>query len=417
MDSFIITGGKKLSGSVTINGAKNAILPIMTAALLAKGKSILHNVPNLIDFKNMAHLLRVLGAKVEYEQKTMTIDATNVNYYEAPYDIVSKMRASIYVMGPLLARLRRAIVAFPGGCAIGSRPVDLHLMAFEKLGVNIRIEHGYLYADCPEGLKGSIIDFPQISVGATANSIMASVLADGETIIKNVAKEPDIDDSLINFLTMMGAKIEKLNENDIKIIGVSELKPAEMNMIPDRIEAGTFLIAGAMTKSSITITNCEPMHLEALINKLRLTGCDFEITHDSIKIIPAHLIQPVDVITEPYPGFPTDLQAQFMAYMTIADGTCCIKETIYPDRFMHAAELNRLGANISVKDGIATIKGVKELSGAKIMATDLRASAALVLAGMVAKETSTISRIYHIDRGYECIEKKLQNIGADIRRV
>ena len=416
MDAFIINGGKTLKGQISISGAKNAILPIMAAALLAKGKSVPSNVPHLNDFKNMAHLLRVLGARIDFEDDVMTIDATDVNFWEAPYELVSKMRASIYVMGPLLARFGKAIVAFPGGCAIGSRPVDLHLMGFEKLGVAIKIEHGNIYAECPHGLKGATIEFPFISVGATANCLMAAVLAEGETTLKNVALEPDID-SLIDFLILMGAKIFRTKENDLKIIGVNELNPSEMKMIPDRIEAGTFLLVSAITKNSFTVKDCQPKHLDALIEKMILSGCEFEITENTITTIPPKIIKPVDIITKPYPNFPTDLQAQFMAYMALANGTSHIQETIYPDRFMHAAELNRLGADITIKDGAAIIKGVKKLTGAEVMATDLRASAALILAGLVAEGTTHISRIYHIDRGYEKIEKKMGGLGADIRRM
>jgi UDP-N-acetylglucosamine 1-carboxyvinyltransferase len=289
-------------------------------------------------------------------------------------------------------------------------------MAMEKLGAEIKIEHGNIYAECPNGLKGAVIEFPFISVGATANCLMAAVLAEGESLIKNIALEPDIA-SLIDFLCLMGAKIERIAENNLKIIGVKELKPATMRMIPDRIEAGTLLIASAITKNSFTVENCEPKHLEMLIEKMKLAGCKFEIKDDSIKVIPTKSIKPVDIDTEPYPGFPTDLQAQFMTYMCLADGDSSIKETIYPDRFMHVAELKRLGADIQVKDGIAWIKGVKCFSGAEVMATDLRASAALVLAGLAAKGTTKISRIYHIDRGYEKIEQKLNNLGADIKRL
>ncbi|MCL1827034.1 MAG: UDP-N-acetylglucosamine 1-carboxyvinyltransferase [Candidatus Cloacimonetes bacterium] len=417
MDSFLINGGKKLSGSVAISGSKNAILPVMAAALLCSGKCVLHNVPHLLDFKNMANLLVHLGAKVTHEAGTMTIDTCDINVWEAPYELVSKMRASIYVMGPLLGRLGKAIVSFPGGCAIGSRPVDFHLSAFEKLGARIMIEHGNIYGYCPDGLKGAVIDMPFPSVGATASAILCSVISEGETLIKNVALEPEIDDSLIDFLTLMGAKINRINDNELQIIGVKELYPAEMTMVSDRIEAGTFLLAGAITKSNITITNCEPKHQKSLLEKLEKTGCTFAQTQDTITIFPAETIKPIDITTAPYPAFPTDLQAQYMACMTLADGSCKIKETIYPDRFLQAAELNRLGANITVKDGTATVLGVKQLSGAEVMASDLRASAALILAGLVAEGTTKISRIYHIDRGYEKIEDKLGSLGADIQRI
>jgi UDP-N-acetylglucosamine 1-carboxyvinyltransferase len=416
MDAFLINGQKNLSGQVITSGAKNAILPIMTACLLAKGKSILTNVPRIHDFKNMAHLLRIIGARVEVIDDSMIIDATDACFPEAPYELVNKMRASIYVLGPFLARFRRGLVAFPGGCAIGTRPVDLHLMCMEKLGASITIEHGDIIAECPDGLKGAQIEFPFISVGATANCLMAAVMAEGESIIKNTALEPDIE-SLIAFLIKMGAHIEKIGKNDLRVIGVKELHPVTMRMIPDRIEAGTLLLASAITKNNFTIKNCEPLHLTALIEKMTEAGCRFQIDDDSITVIPAQDIKPVDIVTEPYPGFPTDLQAQFLTYMCLSTGTSHIKDTIFPDRFMHVAELNRLGANITVKEATATVRGVKAFSGAEVMATDLRASAALVLAGITASGTTKISRIYHIDRGYERIEQKLNSLGADITRI
>ena len=415
MDKFIINGGKKLSGKVEISGAKNAILPIMTATLLAKGKSVLHNVPHLNDIKMMSHVLRVIGARVDYHDGILEIDATHASYFEAPYELVSKMRASIYVLGPLLARFGQAKVSFPGGCAIGTRPVDLHLMAMEKLGAAIDIEHGYIIAKA-EKLKGSEIHFPKTSVGATANTLMAAVLAKGETNIFGAASEPDIS-SLIDFLNKMGARIQGKGTKHLKIIGVKKLEPAEMTMMPDRIEAGTFLIAGAITKSDITISKCEPSHLDALMEKLRAAGADFAIHNHEIKIISPKHIKPVDMTTEPYPGYPTDLQAQFMALMTLAHGESVITETIFPDRFMHVAELNRLDADIRVNKNVATVKGVKSLSGAQVMATDLRASATLVLAGLAAQGQTEVSRIYHIDRGYDKIEEKLRKLGADIKRV
>ncbi len=415
MDKFIIKGGKNLSGCVEISGAKNAILPIMAASLLTKGKSVLHNVPHLNDIKMMAHVLRVIGARIDFEGETMEIDATHASFCEAPYELVSKMRASIYVMGPLLARFGSAKVSFPGGCAIGTRPVDLHLMAMEALNAEITIEHGYVLAKTKK-LKGGNITFPKVSVGATANALMAAVLAKGETNIYNAAIEPEIG-SLIDFLNLMGANIKGKNTDHLQIAGVKELHPAEMTMIPDRIEAGTFVIAGAITKSPITIKNCVPEHIQILLEKLKETGCEFEISEDSIKVIPAENILPTDIQTQPYPLFPTDLQAQFLALMTLAEGTSRIEDTIFPDRFMHVAELNRLDADIMMNKNAATINGVKSLSGAEVMATDLRASAALVLAGLAASGQTTISRIYHIDRGYERIEEKLKKLGADIKRI
>ena len=415
MDKFIINGGRKLSGSVQISGAKNAILPIMAAALLAKGKSVLHNVPQLIDIKMMAHVLRVIGARIDFEGDRMEIDATHASFCEAPYELVSKMRASIYVMGPLLARFGKAKVSFPGGCAIGTRPVDLHLLAMEALGADIVLEHGYILANTRK-LKGGEINFEKVSVGATCNALMAAVLAKGETNIFNAAIEPEIG-SLIDFLIKMGADIKGKDTDHLIINGANELLPAEMAMIPDRIETGTFVIAAAITKSQITISNCIPLHIQILLEKMKSAGCDFELTENTITVIPARKIKPVDIQTRPYPLFPTDLQAQFLALMTLANGVAKIEETIFPDRFMHVAELNRLDADIMLNKNEAVVRGVKNLSGAEVMATDLRASAALVLAGLAAQGQTTISRIYHIDRGYEKIEEKLQKLGADIKRV
>jgi len=415
MDKFIINGGKKLAGDVKISGAKNAILPIMTATLLTKGRSILHNVPHLNDIKMMAHVLRVLGARVEYENETLYIDTTHADYYEAPYELVSKMRASIYVLGPLLASCGKARVSFPGGCAIGTRPVDLHLKIMEALGTSIEIEHGYINATCKQ-LMGTKFRFEKVSVGATANAIMAAVLAKGITDIHNVAKEPEIGD-LIDFLNLMGAKIEGKDTSHLKIKGVDKLSAVETSMMPDRIEAGTFLIAGAITGSKISISNCVPEHIQSLLDRLIQAGCNLKINNDKIVLNPPTKILPLNIVTYPYPDFPTDLQAQFMALMTLANGESRIEDTIFPDRLMHVAELNRLDADISLEKHIAVVKGVNELSGAKVMATDLRASAALVLAGLAANGETTISRIYHIDRGYDRIESKLQKIGADIRRI
>ncbi len=414
MDRFIIQGQRHLSGSIEVSGAKNAILPIMAACLLAEGKSILENVPNLIDLKTMAHLLRIMGARVEYSGSTMSIDATDVCYFEAPYELVSKMRASIYVLGPLLARLKEAKVSFPGGCAIGTRPVDLHLMALEAMGATIDIEHGYIHAKA-EKLRGAEIRFEKSSVGATINTLMAAVYAEGTTRLHNAAMEPEVD-STIDFLNKMGAKISGKGSTSLEIEGVKHLFPVQMRMIPDRIEAGTFLIAGALGVSPLTVCNCEPAHLQILIDKLREAGCKIENTESEITVDPPRQIKPVNIITLPYPGFPTDLQAQFMVLMAHAKGMCFIEDTVFPDRFMHVAELNRLQANIKMNKNVATVMGVEALSGAEVMATDLRASAALVLAGLAAGGTTTVSRIYHIDRGYDRIEEKLRHAGANIIR-
>lgn len=414
MDRFIIEGNRNLSGKIQVSGAKNAILPAMATCLLAPGKSVLRNVPSLIDLKSMAHLLRVLGARVVYENGMMSIDSRDIVYNEAPYELVSKMRASIYVLGPLLARLGEARVSFPGGCAIGTRPVDLHLSALEALGATIEIEHGYIHATA-EKLIGADIHFAKSSVGATINTLMAAVLAEGETRLFNAAMEPEVD-STIDLLNKMGAKISGAGSTTLIIEGVEELFPVEMQMISDRIEAGTFLIVGAMSTQPITVENLEPKHLDILLDKLRLAGCELEVLEKSITVIPPQVIKPVDILTLPYPGFPTDLQAQFTVLMSLADGSCFIEDTIFPDRFMHVAELNRLQANIRMERNIARVEGVPKLFGAEVMATDLRASAALVLAGMVAEGTTTVSRIYHIDRGYDRIEEKLNSIGAKITR-
>ncbi|HPS37938.1 MAG TPA: UDP-N-acetylglucosamine 1-carboxyvinyltransferase [Candidatus Cloacimonadota bacterium] len=415
MDSFKITGNRDLSGTIEVSGAKNAILPVMAACLLAPGKSVLRNVPNLIDLKTMSHLLRIIGARVEHVGSTMTIDASDICYIEAPYELVSQMRASIYVLGPLVARLKEARVSFPGGCAIGTRPVDLHLKALEALGVDIAIDHGYIHAKASK-LKGAEIYFEKSSVGATINTLMAAVLAEGQTRLLNAAMEPEVD-STIDLLNKMGAKIEGKGSTTLTIQGVENLFPVEMTMIADRIEAGTFLIAGALSTSPVTVANCNPLHLGSALEKLREAGCELLVGESEITVHPPKIIKPFSLITLPYPGFPTDLQAQFMVLATLAEGMSFLEDTIFPDRFMHVAELNRLQADIRLNRNIATVKGVAKLSGAEVMATDLRASAALVLAGCVAEGETIVSRIYHIDRGYDRIEEKLNSIGARITRI
>lgn len=415
MDRFVIDGGVKLGGEIAVSGAKNATLPVMAATILTGGEFKFSNVPDLIDIKTMGHLLRILGAQIEQEENLLCINTNQLSGWEAPYELVSKMRASIYVLGPLLARFGKAKVSFPGGCAIGTRPVDLHLMALEKLGATINIEHGYIVAEC-EKLIGADIHFKRISVGATANSLMAAVLAEGETNLYNCAIEPEIE-FFSEFLNKMGADIRGIGTSHLHIKGVSELKAIETEMLSDRIEAGTFLIAGAITGSQITITNCVPNHLGEFFDKLKLAGCDFDIVGNQITIKPGEDIYPVNLKTAPFPEFPTDLQAQFMALMCLCKGESIIEEGIFPDRFTHAAELNRLEADIKVEGNLAKVKGVKKMSGAPVMATDLRASAALVLAGLAAEGRTEISRIYHIDRGYENFECKLQALGAKIKRI
>lgn len=414
MDRFIIEGNRDLAGTISVSGAKNAILPAMAACLLAPGKSVLRNVPNLIDLKTMAHLLRFLGAHVDFNSGELSIAAATITSNEAPYELVSKMRASIYVLGPLLARQGEALVSFPGGCAIGTRPVDLHLKAMEALGARISVEHGYIHA-IAEKLIGADIHFEKSSVGATINALMAAVLASGTTRIFNAAREPEVD-TTIELLNKMGARISGLGTTSLTIEGVEKLVPAAMDMIPDRIEAGTFLVAGALSTQPVTVENCVPGHLDSLLEKLRAAGCEMDIRDSSITVNPPQKIKPVDVLTLPYPGFPTDLQAQFTVLMTLADGVSFIEDTIFPDRFMYVAELNRLQADIRMERNVARVRGVASLSGAEVMASDLRASAALVLAGIVAQGQTTISRIYHIDRGYDHIEEKLNRLGARIKR-
>ncbi len=414
MDRFIIEGNRDLAGTISVSGAKNAILPAMAACLLAPGKSVLRNVPNLIDLKTMAHLLRFLGAHVDFNSGELSIAAATITSNEAPYELVSKMRASIYVLGPLLARQGEALVSFPGGCAIGTRPVDLHLKAMEALGARISVEHGYIHA-IAEKLIGADIHFEKSSVGATINALMAAVLASGTTRIFNAAREPEVD-TTIELLNKMGARISGLGTTSLTIEGVEKLVPAAMDMIPDRIEAGTFLVAGALSTQPVTVENCVPGHLDSLLEKLRAAGCELDIRDTGITVNPPQKIKPVDVLTLPYPGFPTDLQAQFTVLMTLADGVSFIEDTIFPDRFMYVAELNRLQADIRMERNVARVKGVASLSGAEVMASDLRASAALVLAGIVAQGQTTISRIYHIDRGYDHIEEKLNRLGARIKR-
>lgn len=415
MKKFLIKGGKKLTGTVEISGAKNAILPILAACLLTRGKTVLTNVPRLVDLKTMAHLLRIIGARIEYLNGTLEVETTDVCFPEAPYELVSQMRASIYVLGPLLVKFKKAKVSFPGGCAIGARPIDLHLKALEKMGASFETKKGYLYATTNE-LKGTEIDFENVSVGATCHILMTATLAKGKTVLRNCAREPEID-SLIDFLVKMGAKIKGKGSTTLEIEGVKELFPVGMEMMPDRIEAGTFLIAGAITNSEITVANCIPAHLEALILKMRQAGFKIESDQSSMTIFPTDKILPVNIVTDPHPAFPTDLQAQFLALMTLANGTSYIEDTIFPDRFMHVPELNRLQADITQEKGKAKVTGVSYLSGAEVMATDLRASAALVLAGLAAEGETIVSRIYHIDRGYDNIEGKLRSLGANIERI
>ena len=413
MDKLVIEGGRPLSGSVEISGAKNAVLPIMALSLLSDGKSILHRVPDLRDTRTFIRLLNMLGAKSHFENHSLTIDCSNITSFEAPYDLVKTMRASIYVMGPLLGRFGEARVSLPGGCAWGPRPVDYHLRGFEKLGAKITLKDGYIMAKAKK-LKGADINFEIPSVGATANIAMAAVLAEGTTRIINAAAEPHIV-QLCETLNSMGAEIEGIGSNNLIIHGVNSLNNFEVSIISDMIEAGTFLMAGA-SLGNITIDKVDPSHLSIVLDKLSQAGCSLSITKDSIAIKKCENIKPVDMSTDVHPGFPTDLQAQWIALMSIANGASKVTDNIYHDRFSHVPELNRLGAEITTDKNSAFVKGVNQLRGAQVMSTDIRASASLVIAGLIAKGRTDISRIYHIDRGYECIEEKFQSLGAKIYR-
>ena len=414
MDKFIINGGKKISGEVNISGAKNAVLPLMTAALLVDGKTTINSVPDLRDTRTMMRLLNIIGAEASLKANSMSINASKINNLEAPYDLVKTMRASFYVLGPLLARFGEVRVSLPGGCAWGPRPVDFHLKGLEKLGAEISLESGYIMAKAKR-LYGNKICFDFPSVGATGNILMASVLAKGETCIENAAKEPEIV-QLCQVLNNMGANIGGIGSSKIIVNGVDNLNPIDIDVIPDRIEAGTYLIAGAVM-GDITLNNCNPKHLKDVLDKLKLAGANISSNENSISINKIDSISAVDVTTEVYPGFPTDLQAQWMAFMSIANGRSSIVETVYHDRFTHIPELIRLGANIRLNENKAEINGVEKLIGAQVMSTDIRASAALILGAIIAEGKTEISRVYHIDRGYDSIEKKFQSLGVDIVRV
>ena len=417
MDKFVINGGKLLTGTVTIGGAKNASLALMPATILSSGISHISNTPDLRDILTMSRLLETMGIQVSSVQQTMTLDTSTIKSYEAPYEHVKKMRASIYVLGPLVARFGQAKVSLPGGCAWGPRPVNLHIEGLRRLGAEIDLEAGYIIAKAKR-LHGARILFDVSSVGATGNVMMAAVLAKGSTLIENAAQEPEIA-QLAEFLLNMGAKIHGVGTGRIEIEGVDELHPADIATIPDRIEVGTFLIAAAIAGkrgSVVRLEKCNPHHVGALIIKLEDAGAKVTTGVDWIELSPPERIASINATTAIYPGFPTDMQAQWIALMSLAGGTSIVTDTVYFDRFMHVPELIRLGANITVKENIATVVGVKKLAGAKVMSTDLRASASLVLAGLIAEGTTEVLRVYHIDRGYESMEKKLQALGADIRR-
>ncbi|MCF8413169.1 MAG: UDP-N-acetylglucosamine 1-carboxyvinyltransferase [Melioribacteraceae bacterium] len=416
MDKFVIRGGKKLSGRVTVSGAKNSVLALMPATLLNNGRNIINNVPEVADTYTMLKLLNFLGVEFNFENHRLTVDTSTITHQEAPYEHVKKMRASVYVLGPLLARYKSAKVSLPGGCAWGPRPINLHLEALKKLNAEIELEEGYILAKCKE-LIGAKIHFDISSVGATGNTIMAATLAKGTTLITNAATEPEIVE-LEKSLVKMGARIDGIGTSTVEIEGVDELLPIEMNNIPDRIEAGTLMISAAMTKGRITLEKVEPSHLETIIYKLEDSGVKCNVNNDLIDIDATEIdVLPVDISTSTYPGFPTDMQAQWTAYMTLARGTSRITDNIYFDRFKHIPELTRLGAQIEVMRNSAVVTGGKSLKGAKVMSTDLRASACLVLAGLAAEGETEVLRIYHLDRGYQRIEEKLQKLGADIERV
>lgn len=414
MDKIIVEGGHRLTGTVAISGAKNAALPILASALLTDGRCTYTNVPDLQDIQSILSLLESLGATVDAQAQGIAIDASRLSASEAPYDLVRKMRASILVLCPLVARLGHARVSLPGGCAIGARPINLHLRGLERLGAIIDIRHGYVEARASR-LRGADIYFDTVTVTGTENIMMAAVLADGVSVLRNAAREPEVV-ALADVLIRMGADIQGAGTAVVTIRGVRELKPIEADIIPDRIEAGTFMAAAALTGGDVTLTGCQPDHLSAVCDKLRQAGVGLRIQDASIRVVAERPVHSVDFQTQTYPGFPTDMQAQFMVLMACADGQSIIKETIFENRFIHVGELRRLGADITVSADTAIVRGVKALFGAPVMASDLRASASLVLAGLVAEGATEVNRVYHIDRGYERIEEKLRQLGASIRR-
>ena len=418
MEKLIVKGGNRLVGAVKTSGAKNAVLPIIAASILGTTPSHLDEVPMLEDVHTISEVLKCLGLAVECspEKNVLDIDSTEITSYEAPYELVRTMRASFLVMGSLLARIGKARISMPGGCAIGARPIDIHLKGFEALGVKIEQGHGYIEASAPEGLKGTSIYFDFPSVGATENIMMAASLAEGTTILENVAEEPEIVD-LANYLNKMGAKIRGAGTDTIRIEGVEKLHGADYTIIPDRIEAGTYMIAAAMTGGDIVVENVLPEHQKPLIAKLREAGAVVEEDIDKVRVIGKNPLKAVSIKTLPYPGFPTDMQAQMMAMMVIAEGRSKVTETVFENRFMHVVELNRMGAQISTEGRSAVIDGPSKLTGCDVRATDLRAGAAMILAGLVAEGTTRIGDLHHIDRGYENIVAKLKNLGADIERI
>lgn len=417
MEKLAVTGGVQLEGEVTISGAKNATLPILAGALLSEGVVRISNVPHLRDVTTTIELLGRMGVSVTiHDPMDVEVNASTITDFRAPYDLVKTMRASILVLGPLLARFGQADVSLPGGCAIGARPVDLHVKGLRALGAKVEINDGYIRARA-DRLRGGHVFFDAVTVTGTENLLMAAVLADGETVLENAAREPEVQD-LASFLNSMGARIEGAGTNRIVVQGVPSLGPTCYRIQPDRIEAGTFLVAAAITGGRVRVRRVEPLHLEGVIQKLREAGALIEIGENWVELdMRGNELQSVDLSTDPYPGFPTDMQAQFVALNCIASGTATVTETIFENRFMHVPELQRMGADISLQGNTAIVRGVRGLCSAPVMATDLRASASLVLAGLVAEGETVIDRIYHIDRGYECIEEKLRQIGANIRRL
>jgi UDP-N-acetylglucosamine 1-carboxyvinyltransferase len=415
MKTIVIQGVKKLKGEVVISGAKNAALPIIAAGLLCEGGHKISNVPRLADVTTLGRILQNMGVAFERQGHDILLDSSGLTNPEAPYDLVRTMRASVLVLGPLVARMGQARVSLPGGCAIGARPINLHLMGLAKLGAAVEIEHGYVIAKARR-LRGAHVYFDTVTVTGTENIMMAAVLAQGETMLENAAREPEVID-LANALTQMGAKIEGAGTDIIRIQGVESLRPMSYTVMPDRIETGTFVIAAAITGGTVTIKNCFPGHLDAVLSKVAEAGAEIKTDDGTIHVSGQRRIKPVNIKTLAYPGFPTDMQAQFMSLMALAEGTSVINETIFENRFTHVAELRRMGANIQTEGRSAIVKGVPKLSAAPVMATDLRASASLILAGLAAEGQTVVSRIYHLDRGYEHIEGKLSALGADIRRV
>ncbi|MBM4341031.1 MAG: UDP-N-acetylglucosamine 1-carboxyvinyltransferase [Deltaproteobacteria bacterium] len=415
MDKIIIRGGERLIGEVEVSGSKNASLPIFVASLLTEGENLFHNVPKLRDILTIGKVLKNLGMKVREEDGAYRIDATEISNEEAPYDLVKTMRASILVLGPLVARMGKARVSLPGGCAIGARPINLHLMGLEAMGAKIDLRKGYVEAKA-DRLKGADISFDTITVTGTENLMMAATLAKGKTVLQNAAMEPEVVD-LAKVLQRMGAKIEGAGTSIIQIEGVESLHAVEHTIIPDRIEAGTLMVAAGLTRGNIKLLHCPFNNMEAVIHKLRETGMEIDPEGEGVRVVGSRRIKSVDVKTQPYPGFPTDMQAQFMTLMSHARGLSIITETIFENRFIHVNELQRMGADIRIQGNAAIIQGIESLSGAQVMATDLRASASLIVAGLAADGVTEVSRVYHLDRGYDGLDKKLARLGANIKRV